>query len=138
MIKRVSSQGTKKVYMKPTIVVFKIIWTLFVWVNMRDLYTTGKIYGHVRRKLKSDILYWISILKYTITKNYLYIRSPIRNPDWSCSIAIFIEMSWRIFWPSLYGLKDISTLNFSTMNFWVTGHFNPWLFNPILFNPMVQ
>ena len=43
--------------MKPIIVVFKIIWTLFVWVNMRDLYTTGKIYGHVRRKLKSDILY---------------------------------------------------------------------------------
>ena len=39
------------------LVVFKIIWTLFVWVNMRDLYTTGKIYGHVQRKLKSDILY---------------------------------------------------------------------------------
>ena len=41
------------------LVVIKIIWTLFVWVNMRDLYTTGKIYGPVRRKIKpkSDILY---------------------------------------------------------------------------------
>lgn len=42
------------------LVIFKIVWTLFVWVNIRDLYTSGKIYGghhHVRRKLRSDILY---------------------------------------------------------------------------------
>ena len=40
------------------LVIFKIIWTLFVWVNVRDLYTSGKIYGgSLRKKFKSDILY---------------------------------------------------------------------------------
>ena len=39
------------------LVIFKIVWTLFVWVNVRDLYTTGKIYGPVRKKHKTDILY---------------------------------------------------------------------------------
>ncbi len=43
------------------LVIFKIIWTLFVWVNVRDLHATGKIYGpsghRLKRARKSDILY---------------------------------------------------------------------------------
>ena len=29
-------------------------------------------------------------------------RSPLRCPDWSCSITILIEISWRVCQPSLY------------------------------------